>query len=187
MLLASNWWAVALRGVCGIVFGIIAFARPGIAIAALVLVFGAYALLDGIFAVVAAVRTRHNYPRWGSLLLVGILGIAAGILAFTRPNYTALALVLLVAAWAIVKGIFEIVAAIRLRKIIQHEWLLGLAGVLSIIFGVLVWRMPGTGAVVLALWIGAFMLIEGIIELSLAFRLRHWQRTAEKGAEELAA
>lgn len=186
-LLSVKWWAVALRGVCGILFGLLAFARPGVAIAALVLLFGAYALVDGIFAVTAAVRRRRDYPNWGSLLAVGIVGILAGLWTFMRPGWTALALVILIGSWAVVSGVLEIVAAIRLRKEIRNEWLLALGGVLSIIFGVAVWIAPVAGAVVLAWWIGAYLLIHGAVQLGLGFRLRRWSRYTGERPEALAA
>lgn len=188
-VLAANWWALALRGLCGVLFGILAFILPGAAIAAIVLVFGAYALLEGVFSVVAAIRARHEYPRWGSLLALGVVGILAGIWAFVAPAMTALALVMLVAAWAVITGMLEIAAAIRLRKSIRGEWLLALGGLVSIVFGVALWLAPIAGAVVLAWWIGAYMLIAGAVQIGLALRLRRWGREGIAGAhpEKIAA
>lgn len=181
LLLANNWWAIALRGLCGVLFGIIAFVLPGAAIAALVFIFGAYALFDGAFAIVAAIRGRKELSRWGSLLVRGIVGVIAGIVAFAYPGITVIALVALVAVWAIISGIIEIVAAVRLRKVIRNEWLLGLGGALSIVFGVALWSAPIAGAVVLAWWVGAYALIFGCVQIALGFELRRWGRIEDQG------
>jgi len=145
-----------------------------------VIVFGAYALIDGIFALVAAVRAGRQHPRWGSLALEGIVGIIVGAWAFLAPALTAVALVVLVGAWAVITGILEIAAAIRLRKTIRGEWLLGLAGVFSVLFGIVLWIAPIAGAVVLAWWIGAYALVFGVMQLALAFRLRKWIRLLDQ-------
>jgi len=188
ILLAGNWWAIALRGVCGILFGLTAFFWPGIAIAALVILFGAYAFADGIFSVIAAVRAGSNRERWGSLALEGVIGIIAGIWAFVAPAVTVVALVALVAAWAVITGIFEIVAALRLRKTMKGEWLLGLAGIVSVVFGIVLGMAPIAGAVLLAIWIGAYTLVAGILQLVLAYKLRRWLQHADTShSERLAA
>jgi len=127
--LARNWWAVLLRGIAGILFGIATFFAPAISLAALVLLFGAYSLVDGVFAIASAIRRRGDAERWWLLLLEGVAGVAAGVLTFIWPGITAIALLYLIAAWALVTGALEIAAAIRLRKIITDEWLLVLAGV----------------------------------------------------------
>jgi uncharacterized membrane protein HdeD (DUF308 family) len=188
MILAGNWWAIALRGVCGILFGLGALLWPGIAIAALVLLFGAYAFADGIFAIVSAVRAGGKHERWGSLALEGVIGIWAGLWAFIAPVVTVVALVVIVAVWAVVTGALEVIAAIRLRRTIKGEWLLGLAGVISVVFGVAVILAPIAGALVLALWIGAYTLAAGILQLVLAFKLRRWGQFEESSqTEKLAA
>jgi uncharacterized membrane protein HdeD (DUF308 family) len=174
---AQNWWLLALRGVLAILFGIIAFVWPGITLLVLVLLFGAYALLDGVFSIVAAFSDRASKQRWWVLLLEGLLGIAAGIIAFLWPGMTAFALVYLIAAWAIITGVLEIAAAIRLRQEIEGEWLLALGGVASIIFGVLMVIWPGTGALALVWLIGAYAIVFGVLMIALAFRLRSWGRT----------
>ena len=181
MDLARNWWMVALRGVLGILFGLIALVWPGITLLVLVALFGAYALVDGIFAVVAAFRAGRSRFRWW-LVLEGIAGISAGIATVFWPQITALVLLVLVAAWAIVTGVLEIVAAIRLRKVITGEWVLALTGVLSVGFGVLLLLFPGPGALSLVWLIGAYALAFGILLLVLAFRLRSWGRRAAPGA-----
>jgi uncharacterized membrane protein HdeD (DUF308 family) len=170
-ILAQNWWAIAIRGVCGIVFGLIALFLPGATILTLVLFFSAYMLVDGIFGVVAAVRAASHHQRWGLLVLEGVLNIAVGVIAFIWPGLTAVTFVLLIAAWAIVTGVLEIVAAVRLHPEYGRWWLI-LSGVASVIFGVLLVVAPLAGVIVVTWWIGAFALIFGIMLLVLAFRLR---------------
>jgi uncharacterized membrane protein HdeD (DUF308 family) len=170
--LTRHWWALALRGVLAILFALIAFSRPGVTLVALVWVWGTYAFLDGVFALVAAIRAAESHQRWGMLLLEGISGIAAGIVAFAWTGLTALVLVYLIAAWAIVTGIFEIAAAVRLRQMIEGEWLLGLSGALSILLGLLFVARPAAAAVAWVWLIGVYALLFGILLLALAFRLR---------------
>jgi uncharacterized membrane protein HdeD (DUF308 family) len=169
--LSRNWWAVSLRGLAGILFGIITFIAPGISLAALVLLFGAYAFADGVLAVVTAIRRRGN-DRWGMLLLEGLVGIAAGVLTLLWPGITALALLYVIAAWALVTGAFEIAAAIRLRKVITGEWILALSGILSVALGVLLIVAPGPGALAVVIWIGAYALVFGALLFALGLRLK---------------
>jgi len=182
--LAQNWWALVIRGVAGVLFGIGALVWPPAAVAALVLLFGAYALVDGIFNIVAAVHAPREGRRWGWLMVSGVIGIATGLITFFFPGITALALVVLVASWSVVTGVAEIVAAIRLRKQIRHEWLWILSGLLSVAFGVLLFLLPAAGAVALAIWIGAYMLVFGALLIAFGLRLRKWGqtgRTSENG------
>lgn len=176
-LLTRNWGWVALRGVVAILFGALTFLNPGITLAVLVIWFGAYALVDGIFMVASAIANRHGEPRWGTLLVGGLLGIAAGIVTFFWPGITALALLTLIAVWAIITGIAEIVAAIRLRKEITGEWMFVVAGLLAVAFGVVLFVAPGAGALAMILWIGAYALLSGIVLVALGFRLRSWGRS----------
>lgn len=174
--LARNWWTVALRGMVAILFGLMALFWPGITLTVLVAFVGAFILASGIFAVIAASRDwRADVQGW-LLLLEGLIGIAAGILAFFWPGITALILLYLIAAWAIMTGIFEIIAAIQLRKEIENEWLLAVAGVASVLFGVLLAIWPGAGALALLWVIAAYTIFSGVLLLILAFRLRHWGR-----------
>jgi uncharacterized membrane protein HdeD (DUF308 family) len=175
-MLTRNWGWIALRGAVAILFGLLTLFRPGITLATLILFFGAYALVDGIFMAVSAIANRHGEPRWGTLLVGGLLGIAAGIVTFMWPQLTAAILLSVIAVWAIVMGIFEVAAAIRLRKQLDGEWALILAGVLAVAFGVFLIMRPGVGALAVVLWIGAYALISGIVLLSLSFRLRNWGR-----------
>ena len=169
--LTRNWWAVALRGLAGILFGIITFVSPGISLAALVLLFGAYAFADGVLSIVSAVR-RRGADRWWLLLLQGVVGIGAGVVTLLWPGITAIALLVVIAAWALVGGVLQVAAAIRLRKVITGEWLLALSGVLSIALGVLLVVFPGPGALALVIWIGAYAFVFGILLLVLGSKLR---------------
>ena len=179
-LLSRNWWALALRGLAAILFGILAFAWPGITLFVLVIFFGAYLLVDGIFAIVAAVRAAGEEARWWLLLIEGILGVVAGLVAFFWPGLTALALLYLVAAWAIVTGIMEIVGAIRLRQEIVGEWALILSGVLSFIFGVLLVVIPARAGLLSLTWlIGIYAVAFGVLLVILAFRVRNVTSSAE--------
>jgi uncharacterized membrane protein HdeD (DUF308 family) len=170
----GNWWALALRAVAAILLGVIAFLLPGPTLAALVLLFGAYAIADGILSVIAAVGGLRRGDRWGAMLVSGILGLGAGILVIIWPAIGALAFVYIVAAWALLTGALEIAMAIQLRKVITGEWLLILGGVLSVILAVLMAIFPGVGATVLVWWLGAYALAYGAVVLVLAFRLRRW-------------
>jgi uncharacterized membrane protein HdeD (DUF308 family) len=174
-ILARNWWAIALRGLFAVLFGVAAFIWPGLTLTVLVLLWGAYALVDGIFALVAAFRAAEIRMTWWPLVINGLLGIAAGVVAFVWPGITVLALLYLIAAWAILTGIAEIVAAVRLRRVISGEWLLGLAGLLSIFVGVILIASPSAGALAVAWMIGAYAVIFGIVLIVLGFRLRGLQ------------
>ena len=173
MTLAGNWWAFVLRGVVAILFGIMTLFLPGMALLTLVFLFGFYAILDGVFNMIGAFRrTGPEQLPWWALLIEGILGIIAGIVALVFPGLTALVLLYIIAGWAIATGIMELVAAIRLRKQITGEWMLVLMGILSIAFGVLIAIFPGAGALTVVLWIGAYAIVFGILLISLGVRLR---------------
>ena len=169
-LLADNWWLVAIRGVFNILFGLAALFLPIVTLAALVLLFAAYMLVDGVFAIIAAVRAARHHQRWGMLVLEGIADLVAAAIAFFWPLATVLAFVLLSGAWAIVSGGLFLSAAFRLN-FASGRWLMGLGGALSLIWGLLVLLQPGIGALVLTLWIGAYALIFGVMLLFLAVRL----------------
>ena len=172
MVLARNWWALVLRGVLAIVFGVLAFVNPGITLATLVLLFGAYSLVDGVFAIIAGLRAAQRHERWWPFALEGLACIVVGLFTFVAPAATAFALLMLVSAWAIVTGVFRIAAAIRLRKEIQGEWLLILNGLLSVVFGIVIIARPGAGLVTLVWLIGMYAIIFGVILVALGFRLR---------------
>jgi uncharacterized membrane protein HdeD (DUF308 family) len=170
--LGPRWGWIALRGVAAISFGVLAFLLPGLTLAVLVVLWGAYVLVDGVLALAAAFRLRDGGRRMWSLLAVGLLGIVVGVLTFVWPGITALALLLLIAAWAIATGVLEIVAAVRLRKEIDNEWLLVVSGIASVVFGVLLVIWPASGALALVWLIASFALLLGVLLIALAFRLR---------------
>lgn len=170
--LSRNWWLLLLRGLCAIAFGVLSFMQPGISLATLVLLFGAYALVDGVIGSVMAVSGRKEQEDWWVLLLWGLMGIAVGILTFVAPGVTALGLLIYIAAWALVTGVTQIVAAVRLRKVIQGEWLLILGGVVSVIFGFLLMAQPGAGALSLLWIIATYAVFFGVLLVVLAFKVR---------------
>ncbi len=176
--LAKNWWLILLRGIAFVLFGILTFIWPGITLLTLVLLYGAFALVDGVFSVAAAITGDQPTPRWW-LAIVGLLGIAAGILAFVLPGITAVVLLFLIAGWAIATGILQIAGAIRLRKEIDNEWLLIATGVLSIIFGLILVVQPGIGLVTLLYVIGIYAVVDGILLIMLSFRLRRHSHPAQ--------
>jgi uncharacterized membrane protein HdeD (DUF308 family) len=182
LTLAKNWWSLVLRGLLGIILGVVTFVWPGITLTALVFLFAGYALLNGALSLAGALRAAEAGDRWGALLFEGIVGILAAFVTALWPAITALALLYVIAAWAIVTGIAEIAAAIRLRRHIRGEWLLGLAGAGTVLFGVLLAAMPVAGAFVIALWIGAYMLIFGVTLVALGLRLRHWSHGSHTGS-----
>jgi uncharacterized membrane protein HdeD (DUF308 family) len=170
--LARNWWLLAIRGVAAILFGIGAFVWPGITLGVLVLLFGAYALIDGVVAIIAGFSARKEQERWWMMIITGAVGILTGILTFMWPGITALVLLYFIAGWAIVTGVFEIAAAIRLRKEMEGEWMLILAGIASVLFGILLIILPGAGALAVVWLIGAYSVVYGILMLVLGFKLR---------------
>jgi len=174
-----SWWSLVLRGVAGLAFGVLSFLAPGISLAALVLCFGAYAFVDGIFALVTALR-KSERGRWVALLLQGIIGIAVGVATLLVPIVTALALVYLVAMWAIITGVLEIFTAVRLRKVIEGEWLLGLSGLLSVALGVSLALFPGPGALAIVVWTGAYAIVSGTVLIALGIRARSWQHGSSR-------
>ena len=169
--LVQNWWLLLIRGIAAIVFGILAFAWPGLTILTLILFWGAFALVDGIIAVIAAIKGGAPGPRWW-LAIVGVCGIIVGILTFAMPGVTALVLLVFIAGWSIAIGILQIVGAIRLRKEIDNEWWLVAGGVLSVLFGLALLAQPGTGALVLVWLIATWAILFGILTVAFALRLR---------------
>jgi uncharacterized membrane protein HdeD (DUF308 family) len=181
-VMARNWWMLALRGVAAILFGIIVFAAPGIALSALVLVWAVYALVDGVFTIASALQNRTNNPRWWVQLLEGIIGILAGIGVILFPPLAIEVLYYVIAFWAIFTGVLEIIAAIQLRKEIEGEFWLGLSGLLSIIAGILLIVFPLTGLLVLTWLLGGYAIMFGVIMILLAFRLRGMQQPTGTGS-----
>ena len=185
--LVHNWWAILIRGLLGVALGIVMFIWPALSLAALVLFFGVYAFIEGVFALVSAVRGRTGAaPRWATVLR-GLLGVGVGVVTLLWPGMTLIALLAVIAVWALVGGVLEVAAAGRLRREIQNEWALALSGVLSIGLGVLVLLVPAAGALAVVLWVGAYALVVGILHIVLSVRLRSWGRRHELGSGDMPA
>src|SRR6516225_4150820 len=176
--LADNWWLLLLRGIAAIAFGSLAFFWPGLTLVTLTLLWGAYALMDGVIAIWAAVNASGGDagPRWW-LGLSGVAGILTGVVTFYYTGTTTLVLLMFIAVWAIIIGILQIWGAIVLRKVLQHEWLLILSGVLSIAFGVILMAQPGAGALAFAWMIAWYAIFFGCLYVALAFKLKQYKRT----------
>jgi uncharacterized membrane protein HdeD (DUF308 family) len=176
-VLSRNWWTFAIRGIASVIFGILALAVPGIALFVLVFLFGAYALVDGVFALIGAVREAEAHNRWAHLLFVGIFGILVAAITFFFWQITAFALLYLIAAWAVVTGILELVGAFELRRHLPGDLWWVLAGLASIAFGVLLILRPLNGALAVIWIIGFYAIVFGGFLIGLAFRLRGLGRT----------
>jgi uncharacterized membrane protein HdeD (DUF308 family) len=171
--LARNWWLILLRGICAILFGVLTFIWPGVTLFTLVLLYGAFALADGVFALTAAITgNTTTTPRWW-LAVVGLLGIVAGAVTFLWPGVTAVVLQIFIACWAIAIGLMQIIGAIQLRKEIDDEWLLIAGGALSIVFGLVLLFRPGVGALALLYVIGSYAILYGILLVLFSLRLRN--------------
>jgi uncharacterized membrane protein HdeD (DUF308 family) len=180
-VLADSWWAVGLRGILGILFGLICLLTPGVAVEVFVILFSAYMLVDGLFAIVSGIKAARSGERWGLLILEGIVDLAAGVVAFLWPAITLVALIWIIAVWAVVSGVLMLSAAFTLN--IDHgRWWLALGGIASIIFGILLVIEPLIGAVVLTLWIGAYALVFGVFLLVVAFQLHSRKEERDRRA-----
>ena len=173
--LSQNWWLVVLRGILGILFGVLAFVWPQITWLTLIIMFGVYAIVDGIIAIVSGLSRTRESSRWWVFLIEGLIGIGAGIVALVWPGVTSLVLIYMIASWAVITGILEIAAAIRLRNEISNEWVLGLGGLISIGLGVLLFFEPAAGGLAIIWTIAAYALIFGVLLVVLGFRLRNWK------------
>jgi uncharacterized membrane protein HdeD (DUF308 family) len=171
-MLARKWWVLLINGIGAILFGLMAFAWPGITLLTLVILYGIYCIVDGVTALMEASARDKEGKGWGRMLFVGIVSIAVGIGAFIWPGITTAALLVIIAIWAIVRGVLEIIAAIELRKVIHNEWLLIVAGVMSILFGAALLARPAAGALAMVWLIGAFAIAHGLLRIALAFKLR---------------
>lgn len=173
--LSQNWWLVVLRGVLGILFGLLAFVWPGITWLTLVIMFGIYAIVDGLVAIGTGFARSRESSRWWTFLLEGLINIGAGAAALIWPGLATLVILYVIATWAVFTGILEIIAAIRLRHEISNEWMLALGGVISIAVGVVLFFQPAAGSLAIIWIIGAYALIFGILLVILGFRLRNWR------------
>ncbi len=172
--LAKNWWVLLVRGIVAIAFGLLTWLQPGISLASLVILFGAFAMAEGIFGVWSAIDGRRHHEEWGVLLLEGLIGIGAGMVTFFVPAVTTLALLMFIAVWAIARGVLQIVLAIRLRKEIEGEWLLVLGGLASVLFGSILITQPEVGALGLLWVIAAYAVAFGVVLVSLSLRVRRF-------------
>ena len=171
----KHWWVFLVRGIVAILFGIGTFVWPGMALVVLVVMFAAFTFVDGVATVIASIRHRTEVKHWWAYLLEGLLGVGVGVVTWFWPGITAMALLFLIAFWAIATGIFEIIAAWKLREEISGEWALGLAGLLSVAFGVLLLLRPGAGALAVVWVIGVYAIVFGILLTVVAFKLRGWR------------
>ena len=171
-VLRRNWWAIAIRGILALVFGILVFVYPREAVIVLVVLFGAYAAVDGVFAILSAVLAEQAHERWWPFVVEGIVGLAIGALTFFRPGMAAIALYVLIALWAIATGAVEIVAAVRVRQSIANEAMLLVGGIASIVFGILMLVFPTGGAHAILWLIGGYAVVFGLLMLAFALRVR---------------
>jgi uncharacterized membrane protein HdeD (DUF308 family) len=171
-VLARNWWALLIRGIAALIFGLLALFWPGATGFALVILFGAYALVDGVFAIVSAIRAAEAHQRWIALAVEGVVGIAIAAIVFFQPLLAGFALYLTIAVWAILTGILELVAAFQLRSLMPNEWMLILGGILSVVFGVLLIIYPLIGILTVIYLIGFYAILFGIVMIVFSFRLR---------------
>jgi uncharacterized membrane protein HdeD (DUF308 family) len=174
--ICDRWWVLLLRGLAAIVFGIVAIMMPGITLLTLVWMFAAFSIVEGVLEIVLGIRGESDGTIWWTMLLLGVLAIASGIIAFAWPGLTLIVFTAVISAYAIVRGVFEIAAAIRLRHEIDDEWMLGLAGLMSIIFGGLILWRPDAGLLAIALLIGAYALAIGVFNIAMALRFRRMGR-----------
>jgi len=179
-ILVNNWNLLVVRGILAILFGIGTLLMPGVTLVVLVVMFGAYALVDGIVTSVMAIRDRKEQENWGLWLLLGLVSIAAGVVTFVYPGITAISLFYVIVAWAITSGVLELILAVELRKVIEGEWLLVLDGILSVAFGILLIAQPVAGALAVLWLIGIYAIAFGVTTLVLAFRLRSLATNIEK-------
>jgi len=184
--LKSGWRLIVLRGVAAVLFGILAFILPGITLTSLLIIFAVFAVLDGVFALITGIEAPKGASGRGSLIMRGLIGIAAGVIAFSHPGITAVSLLYLIGAWAIFSGGAEIGAAFLLRNELTNELFLLIAGGLSILFGVLMFKNPGAGALSVVWLIGAYAIAYGILLLMLAFKLRRLGGDIRTAASNLA-
>ena len=182
-----NWWSFILRGVLAILFGVAVWFWPGLTARVLVTLFGAYALVDGVFTIITGIAARDEDQRWWAQVLRGIAGVILGVAVFVWSGVTALILLYFIAAWALATGVLEIIAAIQLRQLVENEWLLALGGLASVLFGVLLFVFPGEGALTLLWLISLYAILFGVLLIALGIRLRGPRGTIEAAAAHRGA
>jgi uncharacterized membrane protein HdeD (DUF308 family) len=176
-ILTRAWWTMALGGGAAVLFGLLVFIWPRLALGVLVALFGAYALIGGLTEVVAGIEGIEHHQSWFWLLVGGVLSVVAGLITFAWPSITALVLLTIIPIWAILWGLLQIGTAIELRRQMPNEWLLLVGGAISVLFGILVFTRPRTGVLAVLVLIGTYAIVWGIVRISLAFRLRNLQQT----------
>jgi len=177
VILAKNWWSLVIRGLAAVTLGLITVIQSEVTLSTLVLVFFVYTLFDGLVGLAGALRAAEAHQRWRSLLMEGLAGIAAAIVTVAWPRITVFSLIYIIAVWALVTGVFEIAAALRLRRYVRREWLLALSGAASLILGVLMIGLPLAGPLPTARWLGSYALTFGALLIGLGFRLKAWAQT----------
>lgn len=185
--LSRNWWVFLIRGIASILFGLMTLFLPGLTLVVLLAFFAAYAIINGAAAVFSAFASRNTDNRWWWQLIEGAVSILAGVLVLLWPDIAAVTLLLVIGIWAVLTGILQIVTAIRLRREINNEWLLGLSGVVSILFGAYLIFFPGAGALALAWLIGLYAIMFGVFFVALAFRLRGYNQNQQDREQHSAA
>ena len=178
-ILSRHWWVLLLRGLLAIAFGLFTWSQPGISLATLIMLFGAFAMADGIFGVWSAFTGRDHHEHWWVLLFEGLIGMGAGLIALFAPAAATLALLFIVATWAIVRGVLQIIVAIRLRKEIEGEWLLVLGGLVSVVFGGFLITHPEAGVLGLLWLIGFYAVSAGLLLVALSLRVRNFDQRLE--------
>lgn len=184
--LAENWWSIAARGTAAVIFGLAAIIWPQITLAILIYLFGAFAIVDGVFALFGAARAARRQARWWTMVVEGVIGVTIGVLSMVIPAVTALVLLFFIAYWAIFIGLLRLFQAVQLRGEIQNEWLLALSGALSVTFGLVLLAFPSAGAVTLVTVIGIFAVIVGALTIGFAMRLRSWMFTSDEDKRKAA-
>ena len=172
IMLHRSWWVLLLRGAAAIIFGVLTWMQPAASAAALVLVFGAYVFVDGLLGIYTAIKSRHQSRHWWVVLLWGLTGVVVGVLTVVNPAITALVLTIYIGVWALMTGVLQIVAALRLRKEIQGEWVLVLGGLLSVLFGIFVLMQPGAGMMAMLWVLATYAVIFGVLMVILAFKIK---------------
>ena len=172
IMLHPSWWVLLLRGAAAIIFGVLTWMQPAASAAALVLVFGAYVFVDGLLGIYTAIKSRQQSRHWWVVLLWGLTGVVVGVLTVINPAITALVLTIYIGVWALMTGVLQIVAALRLRKEIQGEWVLVLGGLLSVLFGIFVLMQPGAGMMAMLWVLATYAVIFGVLMVILAFKIK---------------